>query len=157
VGERVFLSGQIGLVPASLTLPSPPSLAVETALSFQHVKRVIDVLRNNSGGGWLGHNQTNLYWLTNVDDLPHVKRACKEHDNVRLLSMKSHFEIDKQQALVPTLFLLVKGLPKDALVEKQVILHTGRCFVNDDDDEPSPQFRAPLVDRGTYSCSCLPE
>lgn len=35
----------------------------------------------------------------------------------------------------PTLLLVVKALPKNALVEKQVLLHTGRREVQDDEGE----------------------
>jgi len=39
----------------------------------------------------------------------------------------------------PTLFLVVKSLPKDALIEKQVLYHTGRRYsdinINEDDEE----------------------
>ena len=49
----------------------------------------------------------------------------------------------------PTLFLVVKELPKNAVVEKQVFLHTGRCPV-EDDDEIILQNRAPLFEQGNY-------
>jgi len=46
----------------------------------------------------------------------------------------------------------VKSLPKDALVEKQVLYHTGRCHVSDDDDdEPTLQPRVPITDKGDIS------
>lgn len=57
-----------------------------------------------------------------------------------------------QEAGVPTLFVAVQSLPKGALVEKQLLSHTGRCLVADDDadeyDEPSLQFRVPVRDKG---------
>ena len=75
VDERVFISGQIGLIPSSLSLPSPPSIGYETALSSQHVDRVVKALQNTSGGGWDGHAQNILYWFINEHDVPLVKRA----------------------------------------------------------------------------------
>src|ERR1700722_8054025 len=80
VGERIFISGQIGLIASSLTLPSPRSLALETALSFQHVDRVMRVLKSNSGGGWEGNLQAVLCWLTDFRNLTHVKKgyACNK-------------------------------------------------------------------------------
>jgi len=47
----------------------------------------------------------------------------------------------------PTLFLLSKELPKGAVVEKQVLLHTGRCLVVDDDEDMTLQ-RVPLFEQG---------
>ena len=51
------------------------------------------------------------------------------------------FKLDQAITLVlqrdatPTLFLVVRGLPKDALIEKQVLYHTGRGFCADDDGD----------------------
>lgn len=73
--QRVFISGQIGLLPHNLTLPSPPSLALETALACQHVDRVTKALKMNSGGGWEGHVQLTVYWLQKYDDLYSVREA----------------------------------------------------------------------------------
>ncbi|KAI0650350.1 hypothetical protein C8Q79DRAFT_380328 [Trametes meyenii] len=117
--EQVFISGQIGLIPSSLALPSPQSLAFETALAFQHVHRVVKALKNNSGGGWAGHYQGIVYWLARAGDLPPVREASAQ------------FEGDSE---APTLFVVVPELPKGALVEKQVILHTGQADVPDEDD-----------------------
>lgn len=73
--QRVFVSGQIGLTPHTLTLPEPRSLAMETALACQHVERVVNALRSNSGGGWEGHVQLALYWMVRFGDLKHVNSA----------------------------------------------------------------------------------
>lgn len=134
--ERIFLSGQIGLRPSDLTLPSPQSLATETALSCQHVQRITDALRNNSGGGWTGHYQGMIYWLTCADDVHHVRKASLSCAKVsRPASPRdsdSHHEMQDQQ--VPAIFAVVSALPKNAIIEKQVLLHTGQCWVNDDGD-----------------------
>jgi diphthine-ammonia ligase len=53
---------------------------------------------------------------------------------------------------IPTIFLIVKALPKAALVEKQVLLHTGRCFVSGDEyEEPSLQVQVPTFTQGQWS------
>lgn len=53
---------------------------------------------------------------------------------------------------MPALFVAVKSLPKDAIVEKQVLWHTGRCLIKEDDeDEPSLQFRVPVTDQGNQA------
>jgi diphthine-ammonia ligase len=79
VEPYVFVSGQIGLLPASLTLPSPPSFALETALAFQHTDRVIRAA--NTAGG---HVLLALYWLADDADTKHTRRACEMFCEVSL-------------------------------------------------------------------------
>ncbi|KAI0353573.1 hypothetical protein OH77DRAFT_1458188 [Trametes cingulata] len=133
--ERVFISGQIGLIPSSLSLPSPQSLAMETALSFQHVHRVVKALKNNSGGGWAGHYQGIVYWLVNQDDVPLVRNASAQYEG---------------DSEAPALFVVVPELPKGALVEKQVIVHTGQCDVEEDDGTVVRQAVVPIHETGKY-------
>ncbi|KAJ6486394.1 hypothetical protein C8R47DRAFT_521061 [Mycena vitilis] len=135
IDNQVFISGQIGLIPRSLSLPSPQSLAVETALSLQHVDRVGHAL-STSTGGWGGHTQLALYWLANASDLSAVRQG--------------HVTSEPKRAS-PTLFLEVESLPKNALVEKQVMLHTGRIPVPDEDDgELVVQSRTPVFQQGDH-------
>lgn len=129
--ERVFISGQIGLIPSELILPIPRSLALETALACQHAARIVDVLKTNSGGGWEGHVQLALYWMARLSDVDHVRSG------VRTLNEN-----------VPTLFLGVPELPKNALVEKQVVVHTGRFNVLNEDDEFEVRSAVPVVSSG---------
>jgi diphthine-ammonia ligase len=63
VDERIFVSGQIGLIPAGLSLPSPRDPVTEIALAFQHTERVVDAVRKSSGQ-WKGHIHLAIYWLT---------------------------------------------------------------------------------------------
>ncbi|KAJ7904650.1 hypothetical protein B0H14DRAFT_2663796 [Mycena olivaceomarginata] len=131
--DRVFVSGQIGLIPPSLSLPSPQSLALETALSLQHVDRVTQAVSTNTGG-WAGHTQLVLYWLASPSHLSAVRQG-------HLAS----------ESTTPTLFLVVQSLPKNALVEKQVFLHTGRITIPDEDDgELVVHNRTPLFQQGDH-------
>ncbi|KAK0191133.1 hypothetical protein F5146DRAFT_1103291 [Armillaria mellea] len=113
--ERVFISGQIGLIPPSLSMPSPPSLALETVLSMQHVDRIVTALKENSN--WVGHCQATIFWLADATYLDLVAVAHELYEKG------------------PTVFAAIKSIPKDALVEKQVLFHTGRCFVRDEYDD----------------------
>ncbi|OSD04160.1 hypothetical protein PYCCODRAFT_1407777 [Trametes coccinea BRFM310] len=133
--ERIFISGQIGLIPSSLTLPSPQSLGFESALLFQHVHRVVEALKNNSGGGWAGHYQGIVYWLANGNDIPLVREASAAHEG---------------DAGAPALFVEVPELPKGALVEKQVMLHTGQCDLEDDDGSIIRHAVLPVYESGGY-------
>ncbi|KAH8105926.1 hypothetical protein BXZ70DRAFT_998103 [Cristinia sonorae] len=129
VNEQVFVSGQIGMQPCDLNLPSPQSLSMETALSCQHVSRVLDALRGHSAGTWRGYTQLAVYWLQNHEHLPLVKHACKT----------------TEAAGTPTLYLVVAALPKGALVEKQVLVHTGKILLEDEDGDLETRLFTPVV------------
>ncbi|KAG6830832.1 hypothetical protein H0H92_014484 [Tricholoma furcatifolium] len=131
-GERIFISGQIGLIPPQLALPSPLSLATETALACQHVSRVTDVLRSTSGLGWTGHTQLALYWFA---------------DTSNLLRVKSVIRASTEVPRTPNLYLAVKALPKDALIEKQALIHTGRCAIFDEDEGNIMQLKEPACEK----------
>lgn len=86
VDDRVFISGQIGLIPSSLALPSPPSLGLETALACQHAERISESVREATGG-WEGHAQLIVYWHSNVDHVMRARGALLDH--VRLIRQAS--------------------------------------------------------------------
>ncbi|KAI0068768.1 hypothetical protein BV25DRAFT_1986338 [Artomyces pyxidatus] len=134
VGERIFISGQIGLIPSSMTLPSPRASGLEAALVRQHTDRILEAFRSNTGGGWAGHAQCIIHWFAHGSDLHRVTQdqSSKIED-------------------APVLFVEVKDLPKNALVEKQVLYHTGRGLVNDEDGEPEVISKAPKFYRGNLS------
>ncbi|KDQ29328.1 hypothetical protein PLEOSDRAFT_1112220 [Pleurotus ostreatus PC15] len=128
-GDHIFVSGQIGLIPSSLLLPSPSCLAMEFALCCQHVKRVLHALREHAS--WTGHPLSVIYWLANTHDIPAVKHG---HE---LLCQNS------SAPRVPSLFVVVKALPKGAQVEKQVLYHTGRFITTDEDGEVVSKLAEP--------------
>ncbi|KAI0251255.1 hypothetical protein BJV78DRAFT_1275365 [Lactifluus subvellereus] len=135
VDERVFVSGQIGLIPCSLTIPYPQSLATEIPLASQHADRIVKALTNNAGGGWDGHAQLVLYWLTQERHISHAVAAAQTLD----------------RDTTPTLFLTVRGLPKDALIEKQVLYHTGRGGAVDEDGDTVPVSCPPIYGSETFA------
>ncbi|KAF8272577.1 hypothetical protein EI94DRAFT_1769823 [Lactarius quietus] len=133
VDERVFVSGQIGLVPSSLAFPFPRSPAIEISLVSQHADRVVEaLLSNNSGDRHEGHAQMILYWLTQERHVSHAIAAAQSLD----------------PGSTPSLFLVVKDLPKGALIEKQVLYHTGRGFAADDDGDIECVPHLPLYGSG---------
>ncbi|KAH7098257.1 adenine nucleotide alpha hydrolases-like protein [Auriculariales sp. MPI-PUGE-AT-0066] len=129
VGGLVFVSGQIGLVPASLSLPEPRSLALETALSLQHVRRVLAAIATN------GIVQAAVCWLTDLHQLPFAVQA-----------FRGNFSVQHPQ---PVLFVGAIDLPKNAAVETHVIAHNG-VVVETDEDGDSQEVNA----RQTH-CHCL--
>ncbi|KAH9977937.1 hypothetical protein BGW80DRAFT_1435618 [Lactifluus volemus] len=135
VDERVFVSGQIGLIPCSLTMPSPQSLSTEIPLVSQHADRIVKALSNHAGGGWDGHAQLILYWLTQQHHISYAVAASQTLDG----------------DATPTLFLTVKGLPKDALIEKQVLHHTGRGCTVDEEGDIAPVSCPPIYSSETFA------
>lgn len=126
----MFISGQIGLIPSSLSLPSPPSLGYETALACQHVERISKAVSETTGG-WEANAQLIVYWHSNPDIATRVRQVLLDHvrlASVKLLSTCVHLDPQKplQDGLACTLFIVVNELPRGALVEKQVVMHTGR-------------------------------
>ncbi|KAK0242589.1 hypothetical protein EDD85DRAFT_811884 [Armillaria nabsnona] len=127
--ERIFISGQIGLIPPSLSMPSPSSLALETVLSMQHVDRIVTALKENSN--WVGHCQATIFWLADARYLDLVAVAHELYEK-------------HTGSKGPTIYAVIKSIPKDALVEKQVLFHTGRCLVRDEyDDEMISENQTP--------------
>ncbi|EJD53709.1 adenine nucleotide alpha hydrolases-like protein [Auricularia subglabra TFB-10046 SS5] len=114
-GGQVFISGQIGLVPAALTLPAPRSLARETALSFQHVRRVLAAVAPK------GLVQGAIVWLTARDQVDSVRKGWQTNLN--------------GAESPPVIFVGAQSLPKGALVETQVMAHNGNATVVDEDGD----------------------
>lgn len=73
IAEHIFISGQIGLIPSKLALPSPQSLPLELALSSQHVERVLNAVKDQYGGSWAGHEELVIYWLTDLHNISPTK------------------------------------------------------------------------------------
>ncbi|THH10075.1 hypothetical protein EW145_g1577 [Phellinidium pouzarii] len=125
VGDRIFISGQIGLRPSTLTLP--PTFALEIALSFQHVHRVLTLLQETYGTSWLPGTQCLICWLVHVSHVPFLQQIDEaEHSYVS----------------VPTLFIGAKSLPKNAQLEAQVIVHAGQYTAIDNEEAEIRQCRS---------------
>ena len=60
-GSRMTIAGQIALVPATLSLPTPKDIPKELALSLQHAMRVVQA---EADSGRKGEMEGCLCWLT---------------------------------------------------------------------------------------------
>jgi enamine deaminase RidA (YjgF/YER057c/UK114 family) len=107
VDERVFVSGQIGLVPSSMSIPAPRSLATEIPLASQHADRIVKALSSGAGGGWDGHAQLLLYWVAQERHISHAIAAAQRLD----VSAQSLFQKEAryQKYLVFFKFLFLGG------------------------------------------------
>lgn len=155
VGHRLTIAGQIGLIPSSLMLPEPKSFTQEAVLALQHVRRILEVLRSKStgGGGWKGWVEGVICWFVERKDLDIARSIWKEFDKYG------------ETGNPPVLFLQTTALPKNALVEWQFVLHTGRkvrLLEQDGDDDDGDEVgdwdepaRTPEVLRDSFGeCDC---
>jgi diphthine-ammonia ligase len=71
--ERVFVSGQIGLIPSNLILAD--SLQMQTALAYQHADRIVGALASSTGSNWSGIPLLNVWWFGKAADLVAVKSS----------------------------------------------------------------------------------
>ncbi|KAG8856801.1 hypothetical protein FRB96_006305 [Tulasnella sp. 330] len=120
VGGQVFISGQIGLIPSKMQLPSPRSMALESALSLQHVDRIVSALQANAGGGWPGIFQCAVIWVARLDLLNAARQAWVAYK-------------PEMRTRRPVIFVTCKSIPKDAFCEAQVLVHTGRMVMKDEE------------------------
>jgi len=127
-----------------MSMPSPQSLTTEVTLASQHADRVIKALSSSAGGGsgrWDdGHAQLILYWAVEERHISHAITAAQRLD----------------RDATPTLFLVVAGLPKGALIEKQVLYHTGRGFSAADDGNED-DTAAPVSFPASYGTEAFSE
>ncbi|KAG2013521.1 hypothetical protein CC2G_010422 [Coprinopsis cinerea AmutBmut pab1-1] len=131
--EQLFVSGQIGLTPRDLTLAN--SFPLQAALTHQHVARVIKAVSETTGS-WDGFPQLVLYWMD----------KAMNPSNVLL-------ESETLTPRVPSLSIVVDSLPKNAQVEKQVLFHTGRCEIIDEEGEAVVETKMPAFSEAKIDCS----
>ncbi|KAK8847652.1 hypothetical protein IAR55_005511 [Kwoniella newhampshirensis] len=136
VNSRLFLAGQIPLIPASLTLPRPPSpptspYSHQATLALQHVRKIVEVLRskNSTGGGWEGWIESAVAWWAAPPD------GCQGEAVGVVRRAWDIWTRTIGGEAAPVVFVHAKELPKGALVEYQVNLHTGRPGFMEDQRE----------------------
>ena len=130
-GERIFVAGQIGLLPADLTLPIPDSFAMEATLAQQYVRRIVKAMQEGTGEGFHGWMESCICWISG----PSSSFAAKRDIARRAWSQwnKSH--------KMPFLIVQTLALPKEAQVEWQVTWQTGRLPLSDEDSEMEESAR----------------
>lgn len=136
--EKIWISGQIGLLPADLSLPEDEHL--QTALSIQHVSRIYKAMMNDMGGrhvdkGWV---EGGLCWVDDEDMVEIARRAwisqCDGQDQEDEESEREEAKAwlgqpsTGESRLPPMLFVVLPRhcLPRSAAIEWQITAHTGR-------------------------------
>lgn len=139
VGERLFVAGQIGLAPATLTLPQPESLALEAALSSQHARRIVKAVQEGTGGGFSTSVESCICWLSGPST-SFDRKVEAARQSWKSWQSSSPSRISEQ---VHVLFAQVSSLPKGAQIEWQMVWSAPNYQDNDnDDDDPA---RSPSV------------
>ncbi|KAF9919266.1 hypothetical protein FBU30_011079 [Linnemannia zychae] len=105
-----FIAGQIGMIPSTLDLPMPPSIAKETAWSLRNLSQIAKARQSDLA------NRTAfcIVYVTNVDAFAPVIAAwdC----------------ISNKKTSPPLLAISMPSLPKGGQVEWQVLLHHGKVY-----------------------------
>jgi len=149
------LAGQIPLIPASLSLPSPADFPTEVALSLQHVRRIVTAA---SEGRWKGWMEGGIAWIQEeVDETEWRKRAIGARQGWKLWNQQQadpqevslHLlflfgirvkdELDQRQVQPPLLLVSAAQLPRSASIEWQVTWQTEQVPWSADEDEASSE------------------
>ncbi|KAF8742931.1 Diphthamide synthase, partial [Rhizoctonia solani] len=129
---QTFISGQIGLIPARMDLPSPPSFPVEAALAFQHAERILDALKDASTSVIQGV----IVWVDGADRLELGRRAWDAYAQAS----------DRQ---LPATIIAAKSLPRGAMIEVQVLAHSNSIQSTDpDSDDDSSSAKVHISTNG---------
>lgn len=159
--QRLFVAGQIPLLPATLTLPQPEDFALEAALSLQHVRRAKVAATEGRWRGWceggvcwIGPTGTNAEWKRRVGSAERAWRAFERGFEAE----EEEDEDDEEVPRAPMLFVQAEQLPRGAGVEWQVTFATGikeggvvgeDASDSDDDGVPSSRRAEPWsVEKG---------
>ncbi|KAG8694073.1 hypothetical protein FRC08_008727 [Ceratobasidium sp. 394] len=133
--DQIFVSGQIGLIPARMGLPSPPSFATEAALAFQHADRILAALKD----GPTSILQGAVIWVAGSERLELGRHAWDAYSQKRGVQD------------IPAIVVAAKTLPKGAMIEVQVLAHSNRQ--PDQDEADDSETLAPATARTTNTRS----
>ncbi|KAF9159213.1 hypothetical protein DFQ26_006817 [Actinomortierella ambigua] len=112
--HHTFIAGQIGMIPATLDLPVPRSLAQEAAWSLRNLKQITTVQQA---------------------DLVHRTALCiafvdRPEALVPAMSAWTSAVATTASASPPLLGVCMPSLPKGAQVEWQVLIHDGKVYAD---------------------------
>ncbi|KAL7423571.1 hypothetical protein Q5752_001151 [Cryptotrichosporon argae] len=149
--NKVHFAGQIPLVPSSLALPPHSPTAdpypLQSALALQHVRRVVRALQSvhASGGGWTGWAEGAVVWY-----------AAGQGAGLAVVRKAWHIwtrQFGNGFKHAPVVFVRAKELPRNALVEVQVFMDTGRACAGDDDDDVDERTPTYTSAQGVERCA----
>jgi diphthine-ammonia ligase len=125
--SRLYISGQIGLIPESMTLP--PDFESQYILSCRHFTRIVYAILHNSNNSDFNifkvkHSTEDLFTESPsgrsimVSKSVLLKSLCFLVNPLHILISVQRWKALFNDSLIPpTLFVLVKQLPRNALIE----------------------------------------
>ncbi|KAG0300495.1 hypothetical protein BGZ98_009133 [Dissophora globulifera] len=116
-----FIAGQIGMIPSSLDIPVPSSLAKETAWSLRNLLQIATVQKLDLAK----RSALCIVYVRHYKDFAPVTAAW-EH-------------IASKESPAPVLAICVPSLPKGGHVEWQVMMHQGKVYADKASAVPTSQ------------------
>jgi hypothetical protein len=120
-----------------MALPSPPSFATEAALALQHMNRIIAALKDGPTAALQGV----VIWTAGCEYLEQGRVAWNAYSQVRSQTrdfvLLTHENVLKEANVhdVSAIIVAAKSLPKDAMIEVQVLAHSNRHLDQDEGDD----------------------
>ncbi|PWN87135.1 hypothetical protein FA10DRAFT_256461 [Acaromyces ingoldii] len=173
--SRITIAGQIGLVPAALSLPPPSEEDAEMAqiaLSLQHARRIFKAVledhRVEKRYGWI---EGCICWVEEgSEERETAKRlnACRsawdgqgaiseEDDEQGSETWDEGWLQGSEQKSIPVVYAVLprSALPRGAIVEWQLVAHDGRrvaplIHADEDDDDDDDEGEAGVPVRSTF-------
>lgn len=103
------------MIPSNLSLPDPPNFALETALSLQHLDRIVKALQESRCAKWNIVYQSMIFWVVDASKIGQLRRLREFSASVNCLLfigiLKCSSDVEKLST-VPMLFVGIKALPK---------------------------------------------
>ncbi|KAF9968899.1 hypothetical protein BGZ73_009079 [Actinomortierella ambigua] len=118
--HHTFIAGQIGMIPSTLDLPSPKSLAKEAAWSLRNLKQIATVQQAD-----LVHRTALCIAFV---DHPEALAPAMSAWTTAVVSATASAE--KRVHGPPLLGVCMPSLPKGAQVEWQVLIHDGKVYAD---------------------------
>ncbi|KAF9353751.1 hypothetical protein BGX34_011395 [Mortierella sp. NVP85] len=116
-----FIAGQIGMIPRSLDLPEPLSLAKETAWSLRNLVQIAEL----HGLDLINCTAFCIAYVNNPEHFAPVITAWNH--------------IANKETPAPILVISMPSLPKGAQIEWQVILHHGNVYADKEQSIPGAE------------------
>ncbi|XP_063697230.1 uncharacterized protein LOC134828168 [Culicoides brevitarsis] len=134
IGNIIYISGQIALNPGSLEIIDG-GIDVQCCLVLRHISRIIEAMNVN---GKLRDVLQGICYVTNQNDIQIARRV---------------WEAQSTNAIID--YVVVKRLPRNALVELQVWLHLGNDkFEYEETGCSIDNFTVSLKRRWNYESEC---
>lgn len=115
--ETICVSGQIALIPGSMTLCSG-GIECQTRLSLRHVARILSAHSGESGRLTLQHVVQAVCYVTSQEYIAVSKRQWRMSFSDGNIDGKQNSSEESQAVIT---YVIVSSLPKGALVEWHVV------------------------------------